>query len=459
MVDDEPIVLRALEKLLKRAGAKVLALDSALEAVAAIEEELVEVALVDIRMPHMDGLDLLARIKKSRPDTEVVMITAYATIETAVQAIKLGAYDYLTKPFDNVTEVVAVVRRAVERCRLQRRNRELEEAIEVKTSFEGMVGRSPRMREVFEVIDSVAYSSSTVLIQGESGTGKELVARALHKRSPRKEGPFIAINCSAVPEPLLESELFGHVKGAFTGATTHKKGLFEAANGGTLFLDEIGDLPLPLQGKLLRALEEGEVRHVGSNVNQRIDGRIVAATNVDLERTYREGRFRKDLFYRLNVIPIDMPPLRERTSDIPVLAHHFLRRFSTRDRKTIEGFTQETMAALCSYSWPGNVRELENVIERASVLCREATIDLHHLPRHVAENGGPALSEDGSPLSGLPYGKAKEIALAAFEKRYLESILEKTKGNISESARLAEVDRSNFRRIMKRYGIDAKRFA
>ncbi len=458
VVDDEEIVLRALERLLRRAGAKVIALGDGLEAAAAVIEEGVEVALVDIRMPHIDGLSLLKQLKKVRPDVEVVMITAYATIETAVRAIKLGAYDYLTKPFEDVAEVVAVVHRALERFRLSSRNKELEEALETQTSFEGLVGGAPALRQVFEMIDSVAYSSSTVLIQGESGTGKELVAKAIHRRSPRKNGPFVAINCNAVPETLLESELFGHVKGAFTGATTSKRGLFEAAGGGTIFLDEIGDLPLSVQGKLLRVLQEGEVRHVGSNDTRRVDARVAAATNMDLDKARGEKRFREDLYYRLNVIPIHVPPLRDRAADIPVLAHHFLRRLAARDRKRVEGFTKEAMRGLCGHSWPGNVRELENVVERALVLCRADAIGIEHLPGHLAGDG-PAGLDHGSTLCELPYAEAKELALSAFDKRYLEATLRRSKGNITKSAQIAGMDRSNFRRILRRHEIDAKRFA
>ncbi len=459
VVDDELVVLRALEKLLTRAGARVITLDNGLEAVRTALEEGVEVALLDIKMPHVGGLELLDELKDRRPDLEVVMMTAHATVATAVRSVKSGAYDYLTKPFPDVNEVVQVVHRAVEHRRLAQRNRELEDALEAKDSFEGMVGVSPSMREVFEMVESVAYSTSTVLITGESGTGKEMVARALHNRSPRASRAFIAINCTAMPETLLESELFGHVKGAFTGAVAQKKGLFEAANGGTLFLDEIGDLPQTIQAKLLRVLQEGEIRRVGSNETSQVDVRVVAATHVDLDAARRDGRFREDLFYRLNVIPMHLPSVAERREDIPLLAHHFLRRFVAREKKRITGFTHGAMEVLTGYRWPGNVRELENAVQRAVVLCRGDSVDVAELPKNVVHASETGPSPEAAALARLPFAQAKELAVEAFEKRYLEAVLRRADGNISEAARLAEMDRSNFRRVLKRYELDAARFA
>ncbi len=459
VVDDEVVILRALERLLGRAGAHVVTMESGLEAVAAIGEEEIEIALLDIKMPHIGGLDLLRSIKEAHPDVEVVMMTAHATIETAVQAVKAGAYDYLTKPFPDVSEVVQVVQRAVERRRLQQQNRRLQAALDAKESFEGIVGGSAAMKEVFELVESVAYSSSTVMVTGESGTGKELVARAIHYRSPRRDGPFIPINCTAMPETLLESELFGHVKGAFTGATVTKKGLFEAADGGTLFLDEVGDLPASIQAKLLRVLQEGEVRKVGGNETVKVDVRVIAATHVDLDAARREGRFREDLYYRLNVIEIHLPPLAERLEDIPVLAHHFLKKFCEKEGKAIEGFTTGAMEVLTGYRWPGNVRELENVVQRAVVLCRGEAVDVEDLPKELTRQAEEGPSPESAALSRLPFSKAKELATEAFEKRYLEAVLRRAGGNISEASRLAGMDRSNFRRVMKRYQLDPQRFA
>jgi len=453
VVDDEAVLVDALERLLSRAGARVIGLPNGLEALRVIEEEQVEVALLDIKMPHISGLELLSAIKQQAPSVEVIMMTAHATVTTAVQAVKDGAYDYLQKPFPDIDEVIAVVGRAIERGRLARRNRELEQVLEGRDTFEGLVGQSKGIRKVYEMVESVAYSSSTVLIRGESGTGKELVAKALHNRSPRSPRPFIAINCTAVPETLLESELFGHVKGAFTGAANHKVGLFEAADGGTLMLDEIGDLPGTIQAKILRVLQDGEIRRVGSTESKKVDVRIVAATNVDLEEAQRAGRFREDLYYRLNVIPILVPPLRERSEDIPLLSHHFLRRVATRENKRIKGFTRGAMEALAGHRWIGNVRELENVVERSVVLCRDEVIGIEHLPDHFAKSDGIDPELGLGALSRMPFAQAKQLATDAFERRYLQALLQRTKGNVSEAARFAGMDRSNFRRVLKRYDL------
>jgi two-component system response regulator HydG len=314
------------------------------------------------------------------------------------------------------------------------------------------------MKRIFELIDGVAYSSSTVLLQGESGTGKELVARAIHHRSPRRSRPFVAVNCSALTDTLLESELFGHEKGAFTGATATKRGLFEVADGGSIFLDEIGTIPTPTQVKLLRVLQEGELKRVGSSETRRVDVRVIAATNVDLAQATQEGAFREDLFYRLNVITIQLPALRERVSDIPLLALHFLRKYNTRTGKSIAGIQPEVVEVLERYPWPGNVRELENVVERSVVLGRGNEIGPHDLPESI-RGRRPAQRESGTPLAGLPYRKAKEIALAEFDRRYVTELLTHTSGNVSQASRLAGMDRSNFRRVLKKYEIDPTSFS
>jgi DNA-binding NtrC family response regulator len=404
-------------------------------------------------MPHLSGMDLLKAIKAERPDVEVIMMTAYATVETAVEAVKAGAYDYLTKPFENIDDLSLTVGKAAERKALKDRTRALEEALTVRSQFEDLIGQSSQMRAVFKLVETVSHSTATVLIQGESGTGKELVARAIHYRSPRKDKPFVAVNCSALTETLLESELFGHMKGAFTGATNNKKGLFEAADGGTIFLDEIGDVPPATQVRLLRVLQEGEVKRVGANDPVKVDVRVIAATHVDLNRAKSEGKFREDLFYRLNVITIDLPPLRDRPEDVPLLAHHFLKMYAAKLAKKVTGFTPRAMEALTVNRWTGNVRELENVIERAVVLTSNEVLDVEDLPPGFQESPQAGSPVEVFSLAHLPYAQAKRLAMRAFERRYLTALLEKNNNNVSSAARAAGVDRSNFRRLLKQYEV------
>ncbi len=384
VVDDEPVLVSALQRLLGRAGAKVIGLPNGLEVMRVIEEEEIEVALLDIKMPHISGLELLPAIKQAAPEVEVIMMTANATVASAVQAVKNGAYDYLQKPFPNIDEVVAVVRRALERGRLARRNRELEDVLESRDTFEGLVGQSEGIRKVFDLIETVAYSSSTVLLRGESGTGKELVARALHARSSRADKPFIAINCTAMPETLLESELFGHEKGSFTGAIGRKAGRFELADGGTLFLDEIGEIPPQTQVKLLRVLQERSFERVGGTQTLSVDVRVLAATNRDLEEMVAAGRYRDDLYYRLNVVTIHAPALRDRRADIPLLWEHFVRKYQEIEGKEQVSTDPEVLLCLFAYDWPGNVRELENVAEHAVVMGRGARLTRDNLPARIS---------------------------------------------------------------------------
>ncbi len=453
VVDDDKIVLRAVTQILTRENYNVLAVDDAVEGLAAARDPSVDVCILDIKMPNLSGMDLLRAIKRERPEVEVIMMTAFATVETAVQAVKAGAYDYLTKPFENIDEVSLTVGKAAERKQLRDHTRVLEEALSTKTQFEDLIGQSAQMRAVFKLVETVGHSSATILIEGESGTGKELVAKAIHYRSGRRDKPFVAVNCSALTDTLLESELFGHVKGAFTGATANKKGLFEAADGGTIFLDEIGDIPAATQVRLLRVLQEGEVKRVGANDTIKVDVRVIAATNVDLNRAREAGRFREDLYYRLNVIGIGLPPLRDRPEDVPLLAQHFLKYYTQKMSKRVTGITPAAMEALTCARWVGNVRELENVIERAVVLTGREVVDLEDLPPSFREQQRGGSEVEVASLAHLPYAEAKRLAMRAFERRYLSSLLERHENNISSAARAAGVDRSNFRRLLKQYEV------
>ena len=461
VLDDEEGFVIALARALRAGGCEVHTFTAPELALAALPDLELDVVLTDVRMPGVSGLDVLQALKRQKPDVEVAVMTGHATVETAVAALKSGAYDYLTKPLEDVAAVLHLVRRAAERKRLVSRNHELEQLLQSRDGFEGLIGQNRAMREVYQLVEAVAHSASTVLVEGESGTGKELVARAIHDRSPRRRAPFVPINCGALPGNILESELFGHVKGAFTGALEHKRGLFEAANGGTLFLDEIGDTPLPMQVKRLRALQEGEVKPVGATQAVKVDVRTIAATNVDLEAAVKAGTFREDLFYRTNVIRIRLPPLRERVDDVPLLAWHFLRKHAARSNKDVQRIAPEVLEALSVAPWKGNVRELENVIERAVVLTRRQVIELEDLPpalRRASPRTGSdqRLAADGKPLTAMPYARARVVAMRAFERRYLEALLSEHRGNISSAARAGGMDRSNFRRILRKHRIEVK---
>jgi two-component system response regulator HydG len=463
VVDDEPTLLRALEALLQKKGYEVVGLDSPIVATQRLAAEDFDVALLDIKMPDLSGLELLSAVKHRRPEVEVIMMTGHATVETALAAVKAGAYDYLTKPFEDVELVARAVAKAVERKTLFDRNRQLECALRERDGAapEGLVGSSAPMREVVRMIEAVAYSATTVLVTGESGTGKELVARALHAKSPRKSHPFVALNCGALTETLLESELFGHVRGAFTGAQRDQRGLFDAADGGTIFLDEIGDIPLSTQVRLLRVLQEGEIKRVGSADSLKVDVRVIAATHRDLPKLVKAGKFREDLFYRLNVINIPLPPLRDRVDDVPLLAHHFLRRYAERLGKRVRTLAPETVELLCGYRWPGNVRELENAVERAVVLCRGDAIAPSDLPPAVTGRTAPLVREvpagaEEAAWLALSYAAAKEQSLRRFEKSYVDALMRACDNNISAAARKAGMDRSNFKRVLRKYRTDAE---
>jgi two-component system, NtrC family, response regulator HydG len=453
IVDDDERVLRSLSRILRGAGYDVVPQNDPLDAIPLVEgDDALDVAIVDLMMPNLDGLELCERIRRRRPALEVVVMTAFGSIENAVKAMRAGAFDFLTKPFPSNDAVLIVVEKAVERRRLLDRTRYLERQIDMQARFENIVGQAPRMIEIFRLIETVAATDATVLLLGESGTGKELVARAVHERSARARRPFLAHNCSALTETLLEAELFGHAKGAFTGAVASRRGLFEEAHGGTLFLDEIGDVAQATQVRLLRALQEGEVKPVGSSETRKVDVRVVAATNVDLEKAVAEGRFREDLFYRLNVVSVELPPLRERRDDIPLLAMHFLSRLARRRGLTPPEVAPEVIRRLGEHDWPGNVRELENAIERALVVSRGGPITLDHLPPALGR--GPERKPRRAADLDRPFSEARRAVIERFERGYLEDVLKRAEGNMAEAARLAGVDRSNLRRLLVRYRLD-----
>src|SRR5690606_7689091 len=388
VVDDEPELRRSLARLLLSRGMGVLTARGGLAAIDILKKEPIDVALIDLMMPNINGLELMERTREEQLEVEVIIMTAFGDVETAVKAVRAGAYHFLTKPFRSNDEVVLTVTKAAERRRLVDRTKRLQRRLEQMEKFGELIGNSPKMQDVYRLALGVAPTSSTVLILGESGTGKELTARAIHQHSPRADAPFVAVNCSAIPVDLVESELFGHVRGAFTGATATRAGLFETAHRGTIFLDEVGDLPPLAQVKLLRVLQEGEIKRVGSNETQTVDVRVIAATNVDLKGRIAEGKFREDLYYRLNVIAIMLPSLRERKEDVPLLAYHFLKKYSARIGSDVQRISQEAMRVLQGHTWPGNVRELENAIEHAIVFCKDHTLSAADLPLGKAPNRG-----------------------------------------------------------------------
>ena len=431
VVDDDTAMREMLVALLEDEGMRARGAGSVKEAVEASKDEEFDAVLSDIRMPVQGGMELLAELRQLRPETPVVLMTAFGSIDSAVEAMRRGAFDYITKPF-KTGAVLGALERALERRALEGENRRLRCALERASSFGDLIGASPAMQEIFALIRKIAHSRGSVLITGESGTGKEVIARTVHLTSARKQGPFVPINCTAMPEGLLESELFGHVRGAFTGAHTTKKGLFEEASGGTLFLDEIGDMASGLQSKLLRVLQDQEIRPVGGNKGVRVDVRIIAATNKDLREEIQEGHFRMDLFYRLNVIPIHIPPLRERREDIPLLAEHFIRKHAGSRHVRL---SPEALEQLSRLPWEGNARELENSIERALALCEGAQIGVEDLP-------SPSTSATPSFEDNLLRVAASENwTLRQLADRYTEQVLERTQGNKVQAARILGINR------------------
>jgi two-component system response regulator PilR (NtrC family) len=445
VIDDEPSMRELLAIMLRKEGFEVLLADSRAHAAAVLAQGPVPMVITDVKLPDGDGIEILRHVKAAFPDTIVIVMTAFGSTQTAVAALKLGAHDYLIKPFD-IEELRIVVSNALEKQRLQEENLRLKAEFRTRHGLERMVGVSPSMAALFDLVRSIAPTGSTVLVTGESGTGKELVAKAIHALSPRKDGSFVSVNCAALSEHLLESELFGHVKGAFTDAHQTKKGLFEVAHRGTLFLDEVGETPLAMQVKLLRALQEKQIRRVGGTEEIEVDVRVIAATNRPLESLVQERRFREDLFYRLNVIPIHVPALRARKEDIPLLADHFLARFSREMSKPVAKISSEAMTRLVQYPWPGNVRELENVIERAVALETSSAVLAERLPSQMlyAEPAGAA----GEPLSD---GFSLDDHLRTIEANLVRRALERSGGDRARACSLLGISPRSLRYLLEKH--------
>ncbi len=447
VVDDEAIVRDVLEELLGKAGHEVDLAVSAEDALVALEKQSYHAILLDFMLPGMGGFDALSRIKATRPEQIVIIITAFGSIEHAVQAMRLGAYDYLTKPFKN-EEVLLVVRNALRQQLLEEENRNLRQALRERHRFERIIGKSKPMQEMYGLVEQIAPSRSTVLIQGESGTGKELVAHAIHEKSPRVKMPFLTVNSGSMPPDLLESNLFGHVRGAFTGAVQDKRGLFEAANGGSIFFDEISTLNPEVQAKLLRVMQEKEFIPLGTVSSVKVDVRIIAATNIDLMDLVGREAFREDLYYRLNVISLRMPALRERKEDIPLLVDHFLEKYSLENQKSVRRLTERTLQALMDHSWPGNVRELENALERAVVLSTSGVVDLDLLPPSLLTD-----SASGPALYLPPDGRSLQNQVQRYERQLIVETLRRTQGVQKRAAELLKVKPTTLNEKIKRLRI------
>ena len=449
LIDDEENFRHMLSVILKKRGYDVEAASNGIDGLKKVDTGSYDTVLCDIRMPQMDGLEFLQEAQKAGCESTIIMMSAYGTLDTAIEAMKLGAYDYISKPF-KPDEIVLTLKKAEERERLRRENLFLKKEVQKEYSFENIISKNERMGQIFDTIQKVAKYKSTILIEGESGTGKELVAKAIHFNSDRSDHPFVPVNCGAIPENLLESELFGHTKGSFTNAVRTKKGLFEEADGGTLFLDEIGELPVQLQVKLLRVLQDGEIRRIGDSKAITIDVRIIAATIKDLDKEVREGKFRDDLFYRLNVLPIKIPPLRDRKEDISILVDHFIQKYSRELNKLSEGITPEALNCLLNYNWNGNVRELENVIERAIVLTESNQIQVENLPIEIQN------PKEESRFSLLNDELSIKKASRYLEIDLIKKALNKTKGNHTHAAKLLEISHRALLYKIKEYGIEVK---
>jgi DNA-binding NtrC family response regulator len=471
IIDDEPLMRLSMEDALRAVGCEVHAAATGADGLTMLEKGEYDIIITDLRLPGLDGLTILKAAKQRSSRTEVVVITAYGSVETAVGAMKAGAYDYITKPF-SMDELLLIIERIRAMLALRDENLRLREELEGQFAFEGILSRNERMREVLEKVKLVAATDSTVLILGESGTGKELIANAIHRNSPRRDQALIKVSCAALPETLLEAELFGHEKGAFTGALRQRRGRFELAHKGTLFLDEIGEISPVVQVKLLRVLQERQFERVGGNETIETDVRLVCATQKDLKKEVQQGRFREDLYYRLNVVPIQLPPLRERREDVMLIAEHVLRTRAARLNKVVKGFSQSSREVLLRYSFPGNVRELENMVERAVALCRpgdEVQVwDLCGFPHCPYLGGQPQegcgfCSEGLAGKRGTAVGESLEtmqslaVAREQFEKQYILSVLERTEGNRTMAAKILDLSRKALWEKCKRYGIPSNR--
>jgi two-component system, NtrC family, response regulator AtoC len=442
VADDDAVARDLLVEVLSREGYHVLSAADGNEAIKASQSAVIDLALIDLRMPGLDGLEILHRLTRTVPDVVVIILTAFATMDTTIATIRAGAYDYLSKPF-RMEEIKLVVRRGLEARRLERENRQYRAELKERYRVDNLVGQSAPMIGVYKLIARVAALDTTVLVLGETGTGKEVVARSIHYASPRSHQPFVVVDCTSLPDTLFESELFGHTRGAFTGAVATRRGLLEAAEGGTVLIDEIGDLSAPLQAKLLRVLQERAVRRVGDNESVPIDVRIIAATNRDLKQRVGAGAFREDLYYRLNVVTITVPPLRERRDDLPLLAQHFLQKHARAASKPVTGFARETLAALTRYPWPGNVRELEHTIERAVALASTSVLIPDDLPLDVR---GSSSVPDAWP--------ERPKTLEELKSWYVDTILRQTRGNKAQAAEILGVDRRTLYRMLERSSTD-----
>lgn len=443
VIEDDKRLREVLKKILERKEFPVEIVGGGSDGITKIKESFFDIALVDLKMPGMDGMEVLKAIKKISPKTYVIIMTAFGTIDSAVEAMKNGAFDYLTKPF-RTEEILIVIKRALEDRDLRRKVEYLTKQAEQRYKFDDIIGKSKGIQDVFEMIRRVSRSDTTVLITGKTGTGKELVAKAIHKGSRRKDKPFVVVNSSAIPETLLESELFGHVKGAFTGALRDKRGLFQEANEGTLFLDEIGEVPPSTQVKLLRAIEDNIITPVGATKGEKMDIRLIAATNHDLQQEVHEGSFRSDLYYRLKVVSIHLPELTERREDVPLLSNHFLKKYSISLEKEVKAISKEALTLLLNYDWPGNVRELEHAIERAVLVCDSEKILPEHLPPEIQ------FPEEAR----IRQAKEEGGSLEAMEKEYIRMILKKAGGHKSKAASILGIDRRTLYRKLKNFGIE-----
>jgi DNA-binding NtrC family response regulator len=449
VIDDEPLMRITIQDALVAEGYKVTSADTGKKGLTLLMEKQADILITDLKLPGVDGIQILKEVKTINPETQVIMITAYGSIDSAVTAMKEGASDYLTKPFA-MDELLLIIKRLLRMKQLEEENISLRKRVEERYGLEGLVGKSPQMIKIYELIETIALTDVTVLISGESGTGKEVVANAIHLQSPRKGRSFVKVNCAALPETLLESELFGHEKGAFTGALKQRKGRFEVADGGTLFLDEIGDISPGVQVKLLRVLQERQFERVGGNETLSVDVRLICATQRDLKEEIRKGNFREDLYYRLNVVPIALPPLRERREDILLLADHFIDKFSKKMGKEITGLSGDAKTLLLKFPFPGNIRELENMLERAIALLKGKVIQAEDLPEEVCGGGTPVHNICEKIRASKPLSSATKL----FEKEYIQSVLEKTKGKKGQAADMLGISRKTLWEKIKELEIE-----